>query len=124
MTINFGIFIVCWFVGRLINEKALKELSIEEKAKLIDGFSAMRIYSIIPVAVICFVYIFAMKFMAINHAILISTYLFFLLLYIIVIGVIVFRKLSSLEYPKSYINKYVLSRIIQFVGVGILFIAL
>jgi hypothetical protein len=75
MTINFGIFIACWFIGRLINENALKELSIEEKAKLIDGFSAMRIYSIIPVAVICVAYIVAIKFMTINHAILKLTYL-------------------------------------------------
>jgi|WetSurMetagenome_2_1015567.scaffolds.fasta_scaffold915455_1 hypothetical protein len=124
MTINFGIFIACWFIGRLINENALKGLSIEEKAKLIDGFSGIRIYSIIPVAVICIAYIVAIKFMTINHAILISTYLLFLLLYIIVISVFVFRKLSNLGYPKSYINKYALSRVIQFIGVGIFFIAL
>jgi hypothetical protein len=123
MTINFGFFIACWFIGRLINENALKELSIEEKAKLIDGFSAMRIYSILPVAVICIAYIVAIKFMTINHAILISTYLLFLLLYIIVISVFVFRKLSSLGYPKGYINKYALSRVIQFIGIGIFFIA-
>ncbi|MFC4994761.1 hypothetical protein [Rubritalea tangerina] len=106
------------FISRLLNEKAYKSLSDEEKLRLMDGFSSNRTYSMIPLIVLIGAYFLLMKVEAVDKGILSLTY--FLLLAVFIITRIVFnqRKLTSLNLPDSYKSKFKLSQIISLVGVA------
>jgi len=119
--IGIGICIFTLIVSRILNERAIKELSADEKAKLVDAFSSMRAYNLIPLAIIVVGYLLAIKYTGLSHMLLSYTYFIFLIAYIVVSQVYVYRKLIRLNYPPSYLKKYTLSRVISFAGIGILF---
>ena len=42
------LFIVAILLSRYINSRAIKKLTVEKKAKLIDGFSSFSVWAILP----------------------------------------------------------------------------
>ena len=42
-------FVVCVLVSRVLSERAFRALPADQKVTLMDGFSGMRAYSMIPV---------------------------------------------------------------------------
>jgi hypothetical protein len=115
---NLGIIVmlICIVLSRIISEKAHKNLTSEQKVSLIDSFSEMRKYNLLPLAVIFIVFIFA-KYL--KPALGMSFYIIFLiaiLSFLVGLQIIVFRKLKRLEMPKSYTKIYVLSKIIVLSG--------
>ena len=118
--ITLFIFIGLILLGRYINAQAIKKLSVEKKAELLDTFSTFGIFSIIPLLVIIgLTYWIADNFN--NHS---FTYLYLaailIILYIIGIQIYIYRKLIKLNYPISYIRHYILSVCIRFLAVGVL----
>ena len=63
-TFGLVVFVSTYIIGRILNEGALRKLSVEQKAALLDAFSSYRVYSLIAVAVIFVGYIFSVYFLS------------------------------------------------------------
>ncbi|OGY87707.1 MAG: hypothetical protein A2233_02045 [Candidatus Kerfeldbacteria bacterium RIFOXYA2_FULL_38_24] len=120
-TIGLISFLICLFLGRFLNEKALQVLNKDEKIKLMDGFSKMRKYNLIPII------IFTILIILLGRTLQpVTNFIIFILLWIILIAVthmFLFSKLKSLQLSDKYIKKIVLAQIIKFLGVGIFIVA-
>ena len=118
--ITLFIFIGMILLGRYVNAQAIKKLSVEKKAELLDTFSTFGIFSIIPLLVIIGItYWIADNFN--NHS---FTYLYLsailIVVYIVGIQIYIYTKLIKANYPLSYIRQYILSVLIRFLALIIL----
>ena len=82
--ISIGIFIIALLISRALSEKALKQLSEKKKIELIDEFSNMRKYSIIPVFIVIGGLYYAAKNTDINPKQLMYLYYSFPFIYIVI----------------------------------------
>src|SRR5438874_2437971 len=119
----FGIIalVIAIIISRIIMEKALKHLSSDEKARLVDAFSRYRIYNYAAVLVLMVLYLASTKyFLRFNFII---TPLFFISFLVVtsILSLLSYRKLKALNIPAGYIRSYLISLGIQYVGIGVLF---
>jgi len=109
------IFVVTILLSRYINSKAIKKLSMEKKAKLIDTFSGFSVWSIVPLLVIIGGFYFAVDYMG-NYLLYLALLLLVSSVYVIGLQVYIYKKLKNMDYPMSYIKQYILSVVVRFVG--------
>lgn len=119
--VGIGIFLITMIVSRILNEKAMKLLSVEEKSNLIDAFSGMRAYSLIPIVLIIGAYWLLIKYSEIENQILSIAYFGSLVLYLAVLHIYSYKVLLKLNYPERYIKAYTVSRVVSLAGIGVLF---
>ena len=50
--ITVFIFLGCVIVSRIMGERALRQLTPDQKVRLLDGFASIRAYAFIPIALI------------------------------------------------------------------------
>lgn len=115
---NVGIVVLllCIVVSRIISERALKTLNQEEKMALVDSFSKLRTYNLIPLVVLFLVFL-ATQYLAPSMGT--TPYIVFLcaiLAFLIILQYVIFLKLKKLEMPDHYTKKYVCSRFIVIGG--------
>ncbi len=123
-TFGLIVFVSTYIISRIINEGALRKLSVEQKAGLLDSFSAYRIYSLIAVMAIFFAYIFSIYFLS-QYDYFVSTFFFALIICVMLYNTyFAYKKLYPLNLPSSYMKSFWLSSIIQYVGVLFLFFAI
>ncbi|HSK72870.1 MAG TPA: hypothetical protein VK892_14305 [Pyrinomonadaceae bacterium] len=120
----FGItiFAVFYIASRIINERALRQLSQNEKARLIDGFSSFRIFSAVVVLLFVAIFLVAENFLfglatSIRLAFPIAIFLLLLIL-----SFITYKKLKKLDISESYIRTYLISLVLQYFGLAALFL--
>ena len=119
----FGIlaFLVTYFVSRIINERALRKLSIEDKARLLDAFSNYRIYSTLAVLSIPLAHIGLSRLQP-QLAWRAAPFLFVLFVgSLALVSMLTYRKLKGLRLPEDYIKSFLLSTLVQYVGIALLF---
>ncbi len=119
--IGFAVFILCLIGSRIIAEKGIKVLTIEEKGKLVDSFSSMRAYNLIPIVLLVLVYYILLTKTSLNEELVNGVYWAGLLLYVVIIYILTNKKLVSLDLPSKYVKIFNISRIIQYIGIAILF---
>jgi len=112
--------ILLFFAGvvaaRIIGEKGIKFLSIEEKARFLDAFSKYRMYSSFPIlGAAILVIAFTFLFPAIS-ALLVILFVLLCLAYLVVINLMTFGKLKSLNPPPEYRRNFIISRMVQYAG--------
>lgn len=123
-TFGLIVFVSTYIISRIINEGALRKLSVEQKAALLDSFSAYRIYSLIAVMAIFFAYIFSIYFLS-QYDYFVSTFFFALIICVMLYNTyFAYKKLYPLNLPSGYMKSFWLSSIIQYVGVLFLFFAI
>ena len=115
--IVFAVFIIL----RIVNEKALSKLSSDQKVLLLDGFSKMRIYNLIPLVVIIALYFYLLKNSSFNGHLIKAFYYLSLIAYLGVLIILVQKKLRSLNLPNSYIKTYSIVQALQIVALIFLF---
>ena len=117
--ISLIIFVVLMLLSRYINSEAIKKLSMEKKAALIDDFSGLSVWSILPLLVLLGGFYFAIEYVE-NH--LIYLWVLFVLagFYVVGLQVYIYKKLKKMDYPMSYIKQYILSVFIRFLGLFVL----
>ena len=110
------VFLGSVVVSRLLNERGYRKLDKEQKLRLMDGFSSVRAYSILPIVVILLVYWLLVTKTELNRAVL--SYGYFAVLLLHMVGRTVFdqQKMSRLEMPREYQRVYALSQGITFSG--------
>ncbi|MDH5682600.1 MAG: hypothetical protein OEZ36_13500 [Spirochaetota bacterium] len=119
MITEIMVFLGAIILSRIINERAMKELSPEEKTRLLDSFSGMRAYSLIPLVLILGGFFLATGFTDWDEKIILYVYLALLLVFIVGNQIYVYKKLLKENFKKKYIQMYSLSRVVIYIGMGI-----
>lgn len=102
--------------SRIINERGYKLLSSEEKLRLMDGFSKIRAYAMIPLFALIAIYLLLMKKTDLDKGDLFTIYMGLLILFIIIRTVLNHRKLVSLNLPAGYRRYFMTSQIVSLLG--------
>ncbi len=123
-TIYFLILIVAVVASRIVSERNLKQLSTEEKGKLLDSFSSYRLYNTVVILGLVVAYFAATSYFPQSYSTL--TLIFVILFFTIsgTITVLSYQKLKNLNMPQSYIKGFLLSLGIQYTGVIAVFLPL
>jgi hypothetical protein len=124
VTIYFLILIVTIVASRTVGERALKQLSTEEKGTLLDSFSSYRLYNTYVSLGLVAAYFVLADYVWQSSA---TLALIFISLFFTISGtisVLSSRKLRSLDIPNSYTNSFLVRVGIQYVGLAAIFLAL
>lgn len=111
-------------ISRIISERALKHLSSEDKARLLDSFSGYRIFNSALLLGILIIWIVAINHLPHWRSALTIIFVLSFLGASAAISVLSYRKMKGLNLPASYIKSYLLSLAIQYLGVGFVFVPL
>ena len=115
---NLIILVVAIIISRIIMEKALRPLSPDQKARLVDSFSGYRTWNLAAVLGLAILYFAGLRYLPQWQEV---TGLFFVIAFLLVTGLVSFlswRRLKSLSLPDGYIKSYLISLGIQYVGIG------
>lgn len=119
----FLALLVAVFSSQLINEAAIKKLTQNQKADLIDGFAKNRIWSYALVIGLVGIYFLSLELNLASFFWIQTAYFFLIVLLMGIQSYLTYRKLVASEFPESYIKSYFLGVGIRFLGL-ILFIGL
>jgi hypothetical protein len=108
-------------VSRIITEKALKRLSPEDKARLLDSFSGYRIFNSALGLGIFILWLVTIEFLPHWRSTLTVIFVLSFLVVSAAISVLSYRKMKGLGLPADYIKSYLIGLAIQYVGVGFAF---
>ncbi|MFN7947124.1 MAG: hypothetical protein U0Z53_17360 [Blastocatellia bacterium] len=118
---NFIFLIVAIVISRIIMERALRQLSVDEKARLLDSFSGYRTWNLAAVLLLAALYFAGMRYLPEWRLTWDLLFLASFLTAILAVSVFSYRKLKMLNLPTGYIKSYLLSLGIQYVGVAFVF---
>ena len=121
-TSYFLILIVAIIVSRIVSERALKQLSIEEKGTLLDSFSGYRLYNTVVILGLFVVYFAATNYFPQSYSTLTLIFIVLFFTVSITISVLSYKKLKSLNMPADYIKSFLIGLGIQYAGVGVVFL--
>ena len=121
LSLIIGIFLLVALIvaSRFISENALKLLSENEKAKILDSFSNFRKYNQIPVLII-FALVLLIEYLEPEYSVKIFiTLMILFIVFMVVSHLLITKKLNNLNLPRDYRKKYDISRIVYFSGFAI-----
>lgn len=117
--IGMFVMILSSFGSRLIKEKGLKNLSNEEKGRLISAFTKTRVNNIFLLLAIILVYMVVMYFEQSGTDFGFSPHLAYfivLLVYVVINYYITFKKLTEINAPAEYVKYTKISTLISGIG--------
>jgi hypothetical protein len=115
-----GFFVVI-YIARLMGEKAIKHLSSEQKAGLIDLFTKERRYGSAIILTLVIVFLIVLQTRLVAPIVAFIAYFVVMIGYIIVKNYRTYTKLTAHNYPAEYIRKVLLATIIAALGIIIFF---
>ena len=121
-TVYFLVLIVAVIASRIVSERALKQLSNDEKGKLLDSFLSHRLYNTIVILGLVVAYFVATNYFPQSFSTL--TLIFIILFFTVsaTISVLSYKKLRALNMPAGYIKSFLVSMAIQYAGVAVVFL--
>src|SRR5437870_5662358 len=119
---GFIALVVAVIISRVIMEKALKNLTPEEKSKLLDAFSGYRIYNYAAIMILMVLYFGALRYFPELISTVMPVFLISFLLVTGTVSILTYRKLRGLGLPAAYIKHYLMSLGVQYVGIAFLFV--
>jgi len=112
--------IICYLVGivvsRMISEKGLKALTDSEKASYLNAFSKFRMFSSLPVLAAGVIMILFIFFFPDYSVFSLLMFALLCIIYLVVLNIMMFIKLKTLNPPAEYRRYHILSRVIQYSG--------
>jgi hypothetical protein len=104
-----------------VSERALRQLSTEEKGTLLDSFSSYRLYNTVVSLGLVVAYIAATSYFPRSYSTL--TLIFIILFFTIsaTVSVLSYQKLKNLNMPNGYIRSFLISLAIHYTGVVAIF---
>ena len=119
------IFLVTLFVGRWLNEKAIRKLSEQDRSKLIDGLAKYRLVSlggVIAIVVTYWIYL-GLNYSESVRDVAFAWFAITLIIFMIGGTAYVFFKLKKMMIDEDYISSFMLSTAIQHLGlIGFVFL--
>lgn len=119
--IGFVAFIIAYIAGRIISERALKLLNENERLKLLQGFSKYRIFSLVGVIILVVMHYALQSLMPNSYVASMPVFVGVLVLYLLLSSIYAYKKLKNLEMPDNYINQFLLSTLVQYIGLFLFF---
>ncbi len=116
--IGIGVFLLTVFLSRFLAERALRLLTPEQKLSLIDGFSGMRAYSMIPIVLLIGVFFALTRYIPSAADLWLTGYWIALALYVVVSFFYTRRRLIDLGLPRDYLQLHTVARAVRLVGLG------
>jgi hypothetical protein len=120
MVFAFLVFACAVVINRLLAEKALKRLSVEEKAKLLDSFSGNRVFSVVLMLIVVVAFFIVSKAWPDFGSTLVWGLLVLLLLMSIGNGLFSYLKLKKLSVPKQYISNFLIRCLVYYGALSLL----
>lgn len=122
----FGFIALAWamVVNRILAQRALKRLSTEEKARLLDAFSKHRTNSVLVAFGLLLLFYVAGRISPGSYSMLAWVMLGLILFMSAVSTFVSFRKLKRLSMPKEYISNFLVRCVIYYAGIGVLLFTL
>lgn len=114
--IGFIVMMVMILSARMINEKAMKKLSTEEKGLLIDGFASNRNWSLGLIILLIAGYFAVIRFELVNVFVGLAVYVTLLTVFLAVQIIASHRKLEELGLPSAYITSFKISSLLRVIG--------
>ena len=105
-------------ISRFINECGYRTLGPDEKLRLMDGFSATRMYSMVPLLALVAAFWFLVTKTEVNKQVVTIFYFGLLALYVVVRTILNQKKLTTLEMPQQYRRSFMIAQAISLVGVA------
>ncbi len=116
------ILLVSIVLSRYVMESALKELDNEQKGRLLGSFSAYRLANTTIIFGLVLLFLFGQNY----YPDLTQQFtLLFIALFVGIsatISILSYRKLQQLEMPAKYIRSFLIGLLIQFIGIGVVFL--
>lgn len=122
LTIYFLILIVTIVVSRIVRERALKQLSTEEKGVLLESFSSYRLYNTFVSLGLVAAYFALTNYFPQSSSLLIVVFIILFFAISATISVLSYQKLKNLNMPHTYIKSFLVSLGIQYVGLLAIFL--
>jgi hypothetical protein len=119
--IGFIIFIATFIGGRLISERALRLLTDEQKGRLLQSFSKFRLVSLFGVVGLVIGHYALRSLVPNSYFAQSAVFVGVLVAYLLISSLISFAKLKKMALPDNYINQFLLSTLIQYVGLFVFF---
>jgi TRAP-type uncharacterized transport system fused permease subunit len=114
-------FLALIFLSRFYHEKGMSALNPDEKVKLLDSFSNMRKYYLIPIMFLIGVFYVVKPYLSEHYLVSFFTLLAAILIFALIVSIVSYRKVKRLSLNKEYMKHYYISRAILYIGVIILF---
>ena len=121
---GFVVFFVAIVVSRIINERGYRTLGSEEKVRLMDGFSKIRSYALIPLLALVAGYWFLMTQTSVNKQALSVMYFGLVIVYLVVRCIVNHVKLVQLDLPSDYRRTFTIAQVVSMTGVAWFFFVL
>ena len=115
---GFIVLLVAVVISRSINERGNRTLKPDEKLRLMDGFSATRMYSMVPLLALVAAFWFLLTKTEVNKRVVTMCYFGLLALYVVVRTILNQKKLTTLEMPQQYRRSFMIAQAISLVGVA------
>ena len=106
-------------IARFINEPALKQLTSEDKARLIEFLSGARKYHMIVWFFILAMIFGAMQYHWLSRHVLVWILVLFIFTYLLLTSVYNFYVIKKNNFPENFIRRSMIATIVRFTGIGI-----
>ena len=113
---GFIALLVAIVISRFINERGYRTLEPDQKLRLMDGFSAIRMYSMVPLLVLVAAFWFLVTKTDVNKQMVTTAYFGLLAIYVVVRTILNQKKLTTLEMPQQYCRSFMIAQAISLVG--------
>ena len=120
-TVGIFALIACIVISRMLSEHAFRSLSGEQKLALMEAFSGMRAYSMLPMVLILAAVFGLLYLFPDHHRTCFLASLLILLLYVAVVHVFVLNRLNSVDLPAGYKRSFLVARHINHAGMLVFF---
>ena len=122
--IGFGLLFSSVIVGRILQERAMRRLSTEEKGRLVEAFSQLRMVSLLPLAALTGLYFAMSSLDVMTLEFLLALFLPAMLAFALVMQWIVRRRLQALQFDPEFQRGYGLARAVSLIGLGLFLLSM
>jgi len=105
-------------ISRFISERAYRKLDSDQKLRLMDGFSATRMYSMVPVLLLVAAFWYLTTKTEIDRSLITTAYFGLLIAYVVLRTILNQRKLLAIEMPVVYRRSFMTAQVVSLVGVA------
>jgi hypothetical protein len=119
-TFGLIVFLALLMASRVLQFRALKLLSSEEKARLLETASRQSIFTLVTVVVLVALFYLASRVLSVDLRVLLIAYFALLMVAFAVFMRFNMRRLAKLAMPQSYIRQTYFVYALQFLGIVLL----
>lgn len=123
LPLALGLFFAAIVVGRILEEKAIRRLTTEQKGQLVEAFTGTRLLMLVPIAALAASYV-ALAQVELDVAVVLAAHAAILLVFVVVTEILVRRRMSTLALPIDYLRLSGIGRTIKLTGMALLLLSL